>query len=264
MALSMTYGWKYNKEPINIKEFTDNVVTHEEVTNTASNLFTVTGDGLFDIMMMTATQHLAAQFDSGRIRGEDYSAAYVQIYQATLQAAMQSWIQKPLAELQLESEEAKKELYYRQIEGFDEDYKQKILKICMDSWAVGFSVARDSFQASGIPGPMQKGTIDDLYNNFIQPELDMYTYKRHPDTLNRDQLPTTRESSEPKEWFYLEDDGRKGPKREIELQEMLLEGTIGYDAFVWKEGMSQWEKLIDVPELKTFIDDKLPPAIPGP
>ena len=76
------------------------------------------------------------------------------------------------------TEDAKKALYRRQIEGFDEDYKQKILKIMMDSWAVGFSVAKDSFEASGIPAPMQKTTIDDLYNQFVLPELDSYKYGR--------------------------------------------------------------------------------------
>ena len=79
-----------------------------------------------------------------------------------------------ILEAQAKSEESKRDLYRRQIEGFDEDYKQKILKICMDSWAVGFSVARDSFEASGIPAPMQKVTIDALYNQFIVTELDSY------------------------------------------------------------------------------------------
>ena len=107
------------------------------------------------------------------------------MYTATLQAALQAWLQKGVAEKQLElleaqvkSEESKRDLYRRQIEGFDEDYKQKILKICMDSWAVGFSVARDSFEASGIPAPMQKVTIDNLYNQFIVTELDKYNYGR--------------------------------------------------------------------------------------
>ena len=84
--------------------------------------------------------------------------------------------QTDLLSKQINSEEAKRDLYRRQIEGFDEDYKQKILKICMDSWAVGFSVARDSFEARGIPAPMQKVTIDDLYNRFIVTELDRYNY----------------------------------------------------------------------------------------
>ena len=41
----------------------------------------------------------------------------------------------------------------------------------MDSWAVGFSVARDSFEANGIPAPMQKTTIDSLYNQYVVTEL---------------------------------------------------------------------------------------------
>ena len=158
---------------INIKEFTDEV--------TVSPNDEVSGIGIFDVLMDTATKHITAQFGAGRIKGEDYATAYIQIYQATLGAAMQAWLQKGVAKKQLElleaqvkSEESKKDLYKRQIQGLDEDYKQKILKICIDAWAVGFSVAKDSFQATGIPAPMQKTTIDTLYNNFIVPELDMF------------------------------------------------------------------------------------------
>ena len=57
-----------------------------------------------------------------------------------------------------------------------EDYKHKILKICIDAWCVGLSVAKDSFQATGVPAPLQKTTIDSLYNNFIVTDLD-----KHPD-----------------------------------------------------------------------------------
>ena len=163
---------------IDITEFTRNVTT-----DTINH--TVSGDGIFDVLMVTATKHLLAQFDGNRIRNEDYATAYVAIYQSTLQAAMQAWLQKGVAEKQLEllaaqvdGEEAKKHLYRRQIEGFDEDYKQKVLKICMDSWAVGFSVAKDSFEASGIPAPMTKLFIDDLLNTYIVPDLDNYAYGR--------------------------------------------------------------------------------------
>ena len=48
----------------------------------------------------------------------------------------------------------------------------------MDAWAVGFSVSKDSFQASGIPAPMQKKTIDALYNQFIVTDLDNYPSNR--------------------------------------------------------------------------------------
>ena len=169
---------------IDITEFTKNVVRDKEE-------HVVTGEGIFDVLMNTATQHLLAQYEGNRIRNENYADAYVQLYQATLQAAVQIWLQKGVAEKQLEllnkqmeSEDAKKDLYRRQIEGFDEDYKQKILKIMMDSWAVGFSVAKDSFQASGIPAPMQKATIDSLYNSYIMPDFDNYTYTRTASTLS--------------------------------------------------------------------------------
>ena len=162
---------------IDAKDFTDNISINTD--------FEVTGTGIFDIFMDTATKHLTAQLDAGRLRGEDYATAYIQVYTATLQAALQAWLQKGIAEKQLElleaqvkSEESKRDLYRRQIEGFDEDYKHKILKICMDAWAVGFSVSKDSFQASGIPAPMQKTTIDALYNQFIVTDLDRYPSNR--------------------------------------------------------------------------------------
>ena len=168
---------------IDITEFTKNV-SREQIEHTVS------GEGIFDVLMNTATQHLLAQYEGNRIKAENYADAYVQLYQATLQAAVQIWLQKGIAEKQLEllnkqmeSEDAKKDLYRRQIEGFDEDYKHKILKVMMDSWAVGFSVAKDSFQASGIPAPMQKVTIDDLYNDYIKTDFDNYTYTRTQRTL---------------------------------------------------------------------------------
>lgn len=167
-------------EPIvlDVKEFTNNV---EIDTNT----YTISGDGIFDVLMMTATKHLVAQYKANRIRQEDYANAYIDLYKTTIQAALDAWLkgkiynaQFALIEKQTEAEDAKKDLYRRQIEGFDEDYKYKILKILMDSWAVGFSVAKDSFEAEGIPAPMQKTTIDDLYNNFITKDFDDYKYGR--------------------------------------------------------------------------------------
>ncbi len=169
---------------IDITEFTDNVEKVEDENGA------VTGTGIFDVLMNTATKHLQVQFDSGKISGELYANAYIQVYQVTLQTAKDIWLQKGISEAQLallskqiNSEEAKRDLYRRQIEGFDEDYKQKILKIMMDSWAVGFSVSKDSFQANGIPATMQKTTIDDLYNSYIRTDFDNYTYVRTEKTI---------------------------------------------------------------------------------
>jgi hypothetical protein len=84
---------------------------------------------------------------------------------------------------QVEAETAKAALHRRQIEAFDEDYKHKLLKVLMDAWSVGFSVAKDSFEATGIPATMQKVTIDDLYNTYIKQDLDAYKYKRESSML---------------------------------------------------------------------------------
>ena len=56
---------------INIKEFTD------EVTVSPNN--EVSGIGIFDVLMDTATKHITAQFGAGRIKGEDYATAYIQV-----------------------------------------------------------------------------------------------------------------------------------------------------------------------------------------
>lgn len=164
--------------PINISEFTKDVVK-EDIKHTVS------GEGIFDELMETATKHLQAQFEGNRIRGEMYAQAYIQIYIETLKAAMQIWLQKPLNDKQVEvadkelelkdkdlelkdkqldllakqlellesqkkSEDAKIALYRRQIEGYDENYKEKILKIVLDAFTVVFSVASEGFRG-GLP-----------------------------------------------------------------------------------------------------------------
>ena len=163
---------------IGVKEFTNNVTTN---TN-----FEVTGTGIFDALMDTATKHLTAQLDAGRLRGEDYATAYIQVYTATLQAALQAWLQKGIAEKQLElleaqieTEKAKRSLHIRQIEAFDEDYKQKILKILLDAWSVCFSVAKDAFEAEGMPAPISKVAIDSVFNEYVIKDLDDYIYGRN-------------------------------------------------------------------------------------
>ena len=91
--------------------------------------------------------------------------------------------QAPLLNAQVQTEYEKKNLHRRQIESFDEDYKQKLLKINMDAWAVGFSVARDNPDISIIPAPMKAAAIDTLYNTKILPDVDSNTYYRAKSTI---------------------------------------------------------------------------------
>ena len=189
--------------PIDIKEFTDNV-QRDDVE------YVVSGDGIFDTLMETATQHLKAQFEGNRFREEDYATAYVQIYQATLQAALQIWLQKGIADAelkikekqlellakQMESETNKAALYRRQIEGFDESYKEKILKILLDAWGIGFSVGSDAFTAENIPAPMKEAAISKVFNEYVMRDIDSYAYSRVNDTI-KEVVPSTGALKDP-------------------------------------------------------------------
>ena len=75
---------------IDVEEFTRDVYIEESNT-----YYPVTGEGIFDKLMETATKHLTAQYKANRIRKEDYADAYAHIYEVTLQAAMTVWLQKP-------------------------------------------------------------------------------------------------------------------------------------------------------------------------
>lgn len=81
--------------------------------------YTVSGEGLFDELMETATKHLQVQFDANRIRQEDYAQAYIDIYKATLTAALQAWdtsLKDDENEAKLALLEAQKELTLAQAE----------------------------------------------------------------------------------------------------------------------------------------------------
>jgi hypothetical protein len=166
---------------IDMSQFTDNVTT-DNVEGTVS------GTGIFDILMNTVTKHLKAQFESNRVRQEDYAQLYAQLYQQSLGAAVQIWLQKPLMDLQKLEIEAKIELYKRQIKGFDDDFKIKLLKTCMDGWSVAISMAKEAVTENEFPSPVQEGTITNLFNDLCYPSVDNYEYKdgKHPDAESRD------------------------------------------------------------------------------
>lgn len=79
---------------VDISEITKNIATQ---TNEDGELY-VTGDGIFDNLMETATAHLNAQWNNQRIRGEQYAEVYAQIYIKTLELALNAWINKPKAD----------------------------------------------------------------------------------------------------------------------------------------------------------------------
>ena len=72
--------------------------------------------------------------------------------------------QTTLTQKQILVEETKKLLLERQITGFNDDAKQKILKHCTDTWAVGYSVAKDEHS---IPYLVNENTIDSIAKSIL-------------------------------------------------------------------------------------------------
>jgi hypothetical protein len=53
----------------------------------------------------------------------------------------------------------------------------------------------------------------------------------------------------PARWYYLEGETQHGPKDLEELRELVLDGTIGPDTYVWADGMPDWLPARQVPAL---------------
>lgn len=162
------------KEITSREQIAADQITSQELMNTANNTSAetqntarITSQNLISANQITAqTAMNTANNTSAEKQNTDRIVA-----QAALVAA------------QVQTEYEKKNLHRRQIESFDEDFKQKLLKINMDAWAVGFSVARDNPDISIIPAPMKAAAIDSLYNTKILPDIDNNTYYRARSTL---------------------------------------------------------------------------------
>lgn len=72
--------------------------------------------------------------------------------------------QTTLTQKQILVEETKKLLLERQIKGFNDDAKQKILKQCTDTWSVGYSVAKDEYS---IPDLVNVNTMDSIAKSIL-------------------------------------------------------------------------------------------------
>jgi hypothetical protein len=57
------------------------------------------------------------------------------------------------------------------------------------------------------------------------------------------------EGVQPARWFHLDGTERQGPAMLAELRELILEGTLGPDSWVWADGMTDWMHVREVPAL---------------
>lgn len=57
------------------------------------------------------------------------------------------------------------------------------------------------------------------------------------------------EGLQPARWFHLVGTERQGPVGLSDVRELVLEGSIGPDTWVWADGMADWMRVRDVPAL---------------
>jgi hypothetical protein len=60
---------------------------------------------------------------------------------------------------------------------------------------------------------------------------------------------TAEDGLQPARWFSLEGRERRGPVLLAEVRELILEGSLGPDDYVWADGMEDWLHVRDVPAL---------------
>jgi uncharacterized RDD family membrane protein YckC len=65
------------------------------------------------------------------------------------------------------------------------------------------------------------------------------------------------------EWWYSVSGKRKGPVGIEALRKLNVEGTIDGTTLVWREGMAEWTRIADTPELAA-LRRALPPELPRP
>lgn len=113
----------------------DSYLTSSVVTTNTNGAYTVSGTGVFDNLMETVTQHIDAQYLSGRIKGTDYATVYLGSMQTVLAQAVQYIIgglqamdKQRTTDQQIAVMKAQEELYIRQKEAFDDNKYQKLFE----------------------------------------------------------------------------------------------------------------------------------------
>ena len=53
------------------------------------------------------------------------------------------------------------------------------------------------------------------------------------------------------DWFYGKDNAQHGPVSDLEIRNLIVSGHINMDTIVWREGMSDWIPMKDVPEFQS-------------
>ena len=133
---------------IDFEDFSNGVVDH---TNPA--LPEWSGSGVFDKLMHAINGNILVQYESGRIKGPEYAQVYLGSMQTAVVEAMKFMLTKEQIAKDLDLKQAQiyklnddkltsakqRDLYQRQIEGFDDNKYQKLFESQLSSWGLMFS-----------------------------------------------------------------------------------------------------------------------------
>ncbi len=133
---------------INFEDFSNGVVDY---TNPV--LPEWSGSGVFDKLMHAINGNILVQYESGRIKGPEYAQVYLGSMQTAVVEAMKFMLTKEQIAKDLDLKQAQidklnddkltsakqRDLYQRQIVGFDDNKYQKLFESQLSSWGLMFS-----------------------------------------------------------------------------------------------------------------------------
>ena len=157
---------------VDFEDFSNGVVDY---TNPA--LPEWSGSGVFDKLMHAINGNILVQYESGRIKGPEYAQVYLGSMQTAVVEAMKFMLTKEQLAKDLDLKQAQidklnddkltaakqRELYQRQIKGFDDNKLQKLFESQVSSWGLMFSSGMLTEKPAFITGTQ----VTDLYNKLI-------------------------------------------------------------------------------------------------
>ena len=158
---------------VDFEDFSNGVVDY---TNPA--LPEWSGSGVFDKLMHAINGNILVQYESGRIKGPEYAQVYLGSMQTAVVEAMKFMLTKEQIAKDLNLKQAQidklnddkltsakqRDLYQRQIEGFDDNKYQKLFESQLSSWGLMFSSGMLTEKPSIITGDK----VSQLYTKLTQ------------------------------------------------------------------------------------------------
>ena len=158
---------------VDFEDFSNGVVDY---TNPA--LPEWSGSGVFDKLMHAINGNILVQYESGRIKGPEYAQVYLGSMQTAVVEAMKFMLTKEQIAKDLDLKQAQidklnedkltsakqRDLYQRQIEGFDDNKYQKLFESQLSSWGLMFSSGMLTEKPSIITGDK----VSQLYAKLTQ------------------------------------------------------------------------------------------------